>query len=89
MNILDFTRDFPDEQSCEEYLKSHREREGVYCKTCCSYTNHYWFGTKKCFECSKCRRRTSLKAGTVMESSNLSLHTWFAAFLLMWATKKG
>ncbi|MFD2034953.1 IS1595 family transposase [Belliella marina] len=89
MNILDFTRDFPDEQSCEEYLKSHREREGVYCKTCSSYTNHYWFGTKKCFECSKCRRRTSLKAGTVMESSNLSLHTWFAAFLLMSATKKG
>lgn len=33
--------------------------------------------------------RTSLKAGTVMGSSNLSLHTWFTAFLLMFATKKG
>lgn len=30
-----------------------------------------------------------MKSGTVMENSNLSLHTWFAAFLLMSATKKG
>jgi hypothetical protein len=70
-------------------LKAYREREGVYCKTCCDYSKHYWFSTKKFFECSKCRRRTSLKAGTVMEASNLSLHTWFTAFLLMSATKKG
>lgn len=89
MNILNFISQFPDEQSCENYLKTHREQQGIHCKNCKECTKHYWFSTKKVFECSICRRRTSLKSGTVMENSNLPLHTWFAAFLLMSGTKKG
>ena len=89
MNIIEFITHFPDEESCEIYLKGHRETMGIYCKTCSGFSKQYWFSASKFFECSKCRRRTSLKAGTVMESSNLSLHTWFTALLLMSATKKG
>jgi len=89
MNILEFVKHFPNEESCEDFLKTYRENTGVYCKTCKSFSKQYWFSGKKFFECSICRRRTSLKAGTVMESSNLSLQTWFTAFLLMSATKKG
>lgn len=89
MNIIEFITHFPDKESCEIYLKGHRETTGIYCKTCSGFSKQYWFSASKFFECSKCRRRTSLKAGTVMESSNLSLHTWFTALLLMSATKKG
>ncbi|PZX61196.1 transposase-like zinc ribbon protein [Algoriphagus ratkowskyi] len=89
MNIIEFIQHFPNEESCESYLKAYREKTGIYCKTCKSSPKQYWFSGKKFFECSQCRRRTSLKAGTVMESSNQSLHTWFTAFLLMSATKKG
>ena len=89
MNIIEFITHFPDEESCEFYLKGHRETTGIYCKTCSGFSKQYWFSASKFFECSKCRRRTSLKAGTVMESSNLSLHTWFTALLFMSATKKG
>lgn len=89
MNIIGFINHFPNEESCELYLKDYRQKAGIYCKTCKSFPKHYWFSGRKFFECSNCRRRTSLKAGTVMESSNLSLHTWFTAFLLMSATKKG
>ena len=89
MNIIEFITHFPDEESCEIYLKGHRETTGIYCKTCSGFSKQYWFSASKFFECSKCRRRSSLKAGTVMESSNLSLHTWFTALLLMSATKKG
>jgi len=89
MNIIEFITHFPDEESCEIYLKGHKDTTGIYCKTCSGFSKHYWFSASKFFECSKCRRRTSLKAGTIMESSNLSLHTWFTALLLMSATKKG
>lgn len=89
MNIIEFITHFPDEESCEIFLKTYRETSGIYCKTCKCFSKQYWFSGRKFFECSKCRRRTSLKAGTVMESSNLSLHIWFTAFLLMSATKKG
>ncbi len=89
MNIIDFINHFPDEESCEIYLKEHREKAGIRCKSCGDTTKHYWFSGAKFFECSVCRRRSSLKSGTVMEKSKLSLHTWFLAFMLMSATKKG
>ncbi len=89
MNIIDFIQHFPDEESCEIYLKSYREKIGVRCKSCQAVTKHYWFSGGKFFECSKCRRRSSLKSGTVMEKSKLSLQTWLLAFMLISATKKG
>ena len=89
MIIIDFINYFPDEESCEIYLKEHREKAGIRCKSCGDITRHYWFSGAKFFECSICRCRSSLKSGTVMEKSKLSLHTWFLAFMLNSATKKG
>jgi len=89
MNILNFMSRFPDEESCEDFIKSYRERAGIFCKTCKSITKHYWYSGSKFFECSHCRRRSSLKSGTVMERSKLPLHTWLLAFMFMSATKKG
>ena len=34
MNIINFVNHFPDEQSCEIYLKAHREKVGIRCKSC-------------------------------------------------------
>ncbi len=89
MTILNFMQYFPDESSCETYNKEIREKAGICCKTCKSITGHYWFSGGKFFECSRCRRRSSLKSGTVMECSKVSLHTWLLAFIFMSATKKG
>lgn len=41
------------------------------------------------FQCKECRTRTTLRSGTVMESSNLPFRDWFIAMHLMTATKKG
>jgi len=41
------------------------------------------------FQCKDCRTRTTLRSGTVMESSNLSFRDWFVAMHLMTSTKKG
>ena len=89
MNLINFMQHFPDEESCEIYLKSFREKTGVRCKSCQAVTKHYWFSGGKFFECSKCRRRSSLKSGTVMEHSKLPLQIWLLALLLVSATKKG
>ncbi len=34
MNIIDLINYFPDEESCEVYLKEHREKAGIRCKSC-------------------------------------------------------
>ncbi|MFT4854701.1 MAG: hypothetical protein ACI9ZX_002126 [Algoriphagus sp.] len=34
MNIIDIINYFPDEESCEIYLKEHREKARIRCKGC-------------------------------------------------------
>ena len=41
------------------------------------------------WQCKKCRFRTSLRSGTVMENSKLPFRYWYIAFHLITATKKG
>lgn len=89
MNLIEFTGHFPDEESCEQYIKKYREKSGIRCKNCEKITRHYWFANGRFFECSSCRRRSSLKSGTVMENSKLPLRIWLLAMLFMSATKKG
>ncbi len=88
MNILNFVSSFSDESKCELKIKTIRENQGVVCKKCES-TSHYWKSDKKCWECKKCRFRTSLKSGTIMEYSKLPLQYWLLAMGLMSMTKKG
>jgi len=88
MNILDFFEKFKDEKSCKEYLRDLRMKEGVVCKHCGS-KKHYWLASKWQFQCSSCSFRTTLKSGTVMENSNLSIRKWFMIMLFMTSTKKG
>ncbi len=88
MNILKFYERFPDEESCILFFKAKREKEGVICKNC-KGKDHYWLHTKNMFQCKNCEFRTSLKSGTVMENSNLSLRNWLLAMTFISATKQG
>ena len=87
MNLLDFIENFPDEASCRTYWKNHRESVGIVCKKCGS-TQHYWLKGKSQWGCKKCRFRTTLRSGTVMENSKLPFQYWFIAMHLLTATKK-
>ena len=88
MTVLEFVELFPDEQSCRDDFKVKREKEGVMCKKCQS-TAHYWLLSKEQWECKKCCFRTTLRSGSVMESSKLPVRTWYLAMMFMTFTKKG
>ena len=34
MKLFEFAQRFPDEASCESYLKAQREKSGIVCKKC-------------------------------------------------------
>ena len=87
MNIVDFLKESPTEKECKEKFKSIRESKGVTCKKC-SHTEHYWKKDKEEFECKKCRFRTTLRSGTMMQGSKLSFQYWFIAMHLLTSTKK-
>ena len=87
MKLLEFTKRFPDEESCEIYLKQEREKAGVICSHC-GGTHHRWDKYNKCWICSKCGHHTTLRSGTVMHGSKLPLLYWFTAIHLLTSTKK-
>ena len=87
MNLVDFYKMFPNEESCVTYLKAKREEQGVVCPKC-GCTHHYWKSYRNQWECKECGHRTGLKTGTVMHSSNLPLMIWFIAIHLITSTKK-
>ena len=70
MNIFSFTAHFGSEEDCRLHFKEQRDKEGVVCKRC-GGTSHYWLQGKWSYECKGCRFRTSLRSGTIMESSKL------------------
>lgn len=88
MNIINFINRFPDEASCIEFIKAQRMQQGIICKKCIGI-KHYWLENKLSFQCASCGFRTSIKSGTVMQSSNLPIRTWMMAITFITATKKG
>lgn len=88
MNILGFIEQFPTEESCRHHFKNQREHEGVICKRC-GCEQHYWLQAKWQWQCRDCEFRTTLRSGTVMESSHLPVRTWYIAMALMTFSKKG
>lgn len=88
MNIVGFAELFPNEESCKEHLKESREKEGIVCKNC-EGTHHYWLKNKWMWQCSVCNFRTSLRSGTILESSKLPIRKWFLAMAFMSYSKKG
>lgn len=88
MTISEFYQKYNCEAACREHLRLNREESGIVCKKCCN-TKHYWLKAKEQWQCSKCSFRTTLRSGTMFESSNLPLKTWYEALYLVSNTKKG
>ena len=82
-SILAFQRQFPDEAACASWLSAARWPEGFRCPAC-GHDRAWELATKAwTYECAKCRRQTSVTAGTVMHGSKLPLTVWFWAAYLM------
>lgn len=86
MKLIEFEKDFPNEDSCKLKFKEIRMQEGIVCPKC-GCTHHYWKSSKEMFQCSKCRYRQSLRANTVMHGSKLPFKDWFISMHLLTATK--
>ena len=87
MKLVNFYKKYPTELSCRIAYKKMREQEGIFCRKC-GGSKHYWKKNREQWECKKCSHRTTLRSGTVMQSSKLPFHYWFLAIHLLTATKK-
>ncbi|HWA18842.1 MAG TPA: IS1595 family transposase [Devosia sp.] len=79
---------FPDEQSAIDHFTGIRWKNGAFCPYCGS-TRVYHFTDKRNHKCGDCRKRFSIKVGTIFEDSKIELRKWLLAIWLITSHKKG
>lgn len=82
----EFERRYGTEEQCLEALVAVRRQEGMGCPQC-GNPRFYLCGRR--IGCTRCNRRWSVTAGTVMAHTKLALRVWFRAMQLMSSTKQG
>ncbi len=87
-NLFQMMEAFPDEQSAIHHLRAIRWSDGAYCPHCGS-DKVYHFSDNKTHKCGDCRKRFSIKVGSIFEDSKLPLRKWFMAIWLITSHKKG
>ena len=88
LNLIDFQRRFPTEETCWEYLVKMRWPEGFGCPKCESKKASF-NKTRKVYECYACGKQTSVTAGTAFHKSRVPLLNWYWSIFLMATSKKG
>ena len=75
--LAEFEKNFPDEESCRRFLIELRWGGVPRCSRCES--EELWLLSNGRFECSCCRRQTSVTAGTPLHGTRKPLKLWFRA----------
>lgn len=88
MNLLEFTRKFPDEKACREYLFHTRWAQGFKCPRCEGH-DFYFHSTRNLYQCKSCWHQSSITSGTIFHKTRTPLQKWFGAIFLMSIQKVG
>ena len=90
MTLMQASREFSDEAKSEQFCLDTRWPDGVVCPFCQSSNVAARPSRKPApFRCRSCRKDFSVKTGTIMEGSKLSLGTWLFAMYLMSTSLRG
>ena len=82
-SLVEFQRQFPDDDTCAAWLVAARWPSGFRCPACAGAKGWPHGGKPFTFECAACGKQTSATAGTIMHGSKLPLIAWFWAAYLM------
>jgi hypothetical protein len=85
----DFDKWFASENACLEYIAKLRWPEGFTCPSCGEQTDKPSLMGRGLFLCRKCKRQTSISAGTLFHGSHKPLRTWFLAMWFVTSQKHG
>ncbi len=88
LSMTAFIQQYGSEAKCFEALFKWRWPNGFICPHC-GCDKHCQLTERKLQQCYRCRRQTSLTAGTLFESTKLPLTLWFQGLYLMTQHKKG
>lgn len=88
ISLSEFLAAYGTEDQCAAAIESARWPTGFTCPKCGNKTHSsYMRGSVKVFQCSICRKQTTLTEDTVFHSTKLPLTKWFQAMYFLTQTK--
>jgi len=92
--INNFNNDFPDNDSCLEWLINNKYPNGIICNNpkCKRYntvTPHHRIKNRMCYSCDWCGNHIYPMANTIFQDSTTQLKYWFHAVYIMSSTRCG
>ncbi len=91
-SLMEFTREFPDDRACLEWLWRNRyaaDGHHTYCSKCDLERKFHKVNGRPTWDCDHCGHHINPLAGTIFHKSSTSLHLWFYAIHLMTSTRCG
>ena len=88
MSIPEFHEHFSTEESCADFIERERWGDSPVCPKC-GVIKVYRISGKMPFKCGGCKEKFSVRTGTIMENSRISLKKWLLAINLMTTARKG
>ena len=85
--ILEFKKQFLDEEACRAYLCQIRWPDGFICPRC--NCRKFWMTKRRQFRCSQCDSQVSVISGTIFQDSRIPLQLWFEAIWHVVSQKQG
>ena len=90
MSLFELTERFPDEDAAREWWENLQWPNGRYCPHCGSLdTREVASRRPQPYRCRDCKSYFSVRTGTVLQSSNVSLRKWAFAVYLYASSNKG
>lgn len=86
MSLSELIEKYGTEAQCEAALTAWRWPNGFVCPHC-GERDHGVVGRRRLYLCHRCRKQTSLKAGTVFAHTHLPLTKWFQGMYLLTQAK--
>ncbi len=83
-----FEERYGTEEKCRAVVRASRWPDGFECPACGGQA-YSEVKTRGLFQCSACRRQTSLIAGTIFASTHVPLRLWFRAMYHVTQSKQG
>lgn len=87
-SLFELLRVIPDEQTAIDHFTAIRWRNGAFCPLCGS-TRVYHFSDKRTHKCGDCRKRFSIKVGTIFQDTKIPMQKWLMAVWMLTSHKKG
>ncbi|MFA7381502.1 MAG: IS1595 family transposase [Bacteroidia bacterium] len=88
-NLIDLITTFNTEEKCSRYIAAKRWGDKPVCPHCNNDNNVYAFSDGIYYKCGACRKKFTVRVGTIFQDSKIPLVKWFPAIYLFTSHSKG